>query len=228
MNLDTILQKAINAQPFNYNEIMFLLTLNKEADYTRVFAAAREVRAKHFQDKVFLYGFIYFSTYCKNNCSFCYYRMTNSESPRYRKSIGETVRIAGELAESGVHLIDLTMGEDPLFHNPDGYNELTRLVRAVKEKSDLPVMVSPGLVPARSLYELKQAGADWYALYQETHNQNLYKKLRLQQEYEQRMTAKLLAKRLGFFIEEGILLGVGEDFTDIATSILTMQNLGVH
>ncbi|WP_347488174.1 hypothetical protein [Desulfoscipio sp. XC116] len=30
------------------------------------------VREKHFSNQIFLYGFIYFSTWCRNNnCSFC-------------------------------------------------------------------------------------------------------------------------------------------------------------
>lgn len=228
MQLDTILQKAVAGRSLDRSEILQLLALNNAADHTKVFAAARTVREKHFGRKIFFYGFIYFSTYCRNNCSFCYYRRTNDESPRYRKSIAETVKIAGELAASGVHLIDLTMGEDPFFHAAGNYKQLIELVRTVKKESGLPVMISPGLLPARALYELKEAGADWYALYQETHNHSLYAKLRLQQEYDERMAAKTLTKELGFYIEEGILLGVGENPNDIAHSILTMRELEVH
>jgi methylornithine synthase len=228
MQLDTILQKATAEQPLDRSEILQLLALKDAADQAKVFAAARIIREKHFGNKIFLYGFIYFSTYCKNNCSFCYYRKTNDESPRYRKSIDETVKIAGELAASGVHLIDLTMGEDPFFHAAANYQQLSKLVRAVKKASGLPVMVSPGLLPARGLYELKTAGADWYAVYQETHNPGLYAGLRLQQDYDDRIEAKVKAKKLGLFIEEGILLGVGEEPDDIVDSILTMQQLAVH
>lgn len=228
MQPDTILQKATAGHPPGRSEILQLLALRDAADQAKVFAAARTVREKHFGTNIFLYGFIYFSTYCKNNCSFCYYRKTNDESPRYRKSIDETVKIAGELAASGVHLIDLTMGEDPFFHAAANYQQLSKLVRVVKEASGLPVMASPGLLTARGLYELKEAGADWYALYQETHNPGLYARLRLQQGYDDRMAAKRLARKLGLFIEEGILLGVGEELSDIAHSILTMRQLRVH
>ena len=58
------------------------------ASPSEVFAAAREARAAHFGDGVFLYGFVYFSTYCRNECAFCYYRADNALSPRYRKTAG--------------------------------------------------------------------------------------------------------------------------------------------
>ncbi len=58
-----------------------------------VFAAAREMRERHSGDAVFLYGFVYFSTWCRNECAFCFYRADNDESPRYRKTAGEVVDI---------------------------------------------------------------------------------------------------------------------------------------
>ncbi len=56
-----------------------------------LFAAACELRRRRFGDAVFLYGFVYFSTYCRNDCTFCLYRRGNPESPRYRKSLDEVV-----------------------------------------------------------------------------------------------------------------------------------------
>ena len=112
-----------------------------------MFAAARELRARHFGDAVFLYGFVYFSTYCRNECAFCFYRADNDESPRYRKTADEVVAICRDLAASGVVLLDLTMGEDPAIHDEPGYAALLDLVGAVARATGLPVMVSPGVVP---------------------------------------------------------------------------------
>ena len=113
-----------------------------------VFAAAREPRARHFGDTVFLYGFIYFSTYCRNECAFCFYRADNDESPRYRKSSDEVVAICRDLAGSGVVLLDLTMGEDPAIHDEPGYAGAARAGGGRRATdAGLPVMVSPGVVP---------------------------------------------------------------------------------
>ena len=46
------------------------VTETSPEDLEALFAAARQAREKHFADKVFLYGFVYFSTYCKNDCAF--------------------------------------------------------------------------------------------------------------------------------------------------------------
>ena len=57
-----------------------------------LFEVARQLREAHFGRKVFLYGFVYFSTHCRNRCTFCLYRQGNDAAPRYRKTTAEVVR----------------------------------------------------------------------------------------------------------------------------------------
>jgi methylornithine synthase len=161
-------------------------------DAQQVFAAAREMRARVSGDAVFLYGFVYFSTYCRNECAFCFYRAGNDESPRYRKPVDEVVGICRDLAGSGVVLLDLTMGEDPQVL-ADGCAGLLKLVSAVHDGAGLPVMVSPGVVTEDVLAGLRARGADWYALYQETHTRELYDRLRVGQPFEARVSARRAA-----------------------------------
>ena len=228
INLDTILDKAVHQIPLSREEVKFLLKLSDPVKRERVFLAARELRGRYFQDKVFLYGFVYFSTYCRNDCSFCYYRKSNNLCIRYRKTTSEVVDIASALAETGVYLIDLTMGEDPRYSSLEGYESLIEIVKRVKESTGLPVMISPGVVPGDILNELKKAGADWYACYQETHNRQLYKKLRLNQSYSERWAIKVYAKTIGMLVEEGLLVGVGETVDDIVNSFMEMKSLGAE
>ena len=208
------------------DEICFLLGLEKKSDQAELFQAARQVRNRCFGNQIFLYGFLYFSTYCRNDCNFCQYRKSNRNMVRYRKTRAEILTAARQMADAGVHLIDLTMGEDPALSAP-GHSLLPDLVREVKAATGLPVMVSPGLVSDRIARAVADAGADWYACYQETHNRDLYARLRPHQDFNARMNAKQAARDMGMLIEEGILTGVGENLGDIADSILWMKAFGV-
>jgi methylornithine synthase len=183
------------------------------------------MRRRCFGDKVFMYGFLYFSTFCRNNCHFCHFRRSNTGLSRYRKKPSEILAAARKMTESGVHLIDLTMGEDPEFFDCGeyGFRRLVRLVKAVRKETGLPVMISPGVVPAHVLDQMADAGADWYACYQETHSRALYQRLRRGQDYDARMAAKVSARRSGLLVEEGIMSGVGERASDIAASIEAMR-----
>ena len=169
-----------------------------------------------------MYGFLYLSTHCRNDCAFCQYRRSNSALERYRKPPEEMLEAAGRLAADGVHLLDLTLGEDPYYVEPAGFHRLLELVAALKEASGLPIMVSPGVLSAEQLVRLREAGADWYACYQETHNRDLFTRLRLEQDYDRRKRTRLEAAGCGLLAEDGLLTGIGESAEDLADSILDM------
>jgi methylornithine synthase len=123
-------------------------------------------------------------------------------------------------------LLDLTMGEDPLIHSEPGYAGLLELVEAVSTGIGLPVMVSPGVLPAEALAALKQVGSDWYALYQETHSTELYARLRVGQPFAARVAARSAARRAGLLVEDGLLTGIGDTPADRARSIVAMRDAG--
>ena len=225
--LAEILEKADQEEILDKGEIVFLLGLTQKNQIDAVFEAARELRFRHFADRVFLYGFIYVSTFCRNQCNFCYYRSANALPVRYRREASEIIEAAQSLAESGVHLIDLTLGEDPQYFQGQGFEPFIQLVKAIRQTADLPIMVSPGVVPAEVLSDFARAGVKWYACYQETHNRELFKRLRPGQSFAARLENKELAGTLGLLTEEGLLCGVGESAHDIADSIKAMRFLEV-
>jgi methylornithine synthase len=225
VRLESILERAEEGSLLSEIEIVDLLSIVDREEREALFAAARRVRAKNTGDKVFLYGFVYLSTYCRNDCHFCFYRKSNTASFRYRKSHDQVVHAARILAESGVHLIDLTMGEDPAYFAKNNFEELAELLASVKEATDLPVMISPGLVDEGVLAMLKRSGACWYACYQETHDRSLFEKIRPGQDFDCRLDGKKVARRLGLLTEEGMLSGLGESSTDIARTLTAMGEL---
>jgi methylornithine synthase len=229
LSLEDILGKALRLRPITREEIVFLLSLKERAEILRLFETAQKLRKHFFGDRIFAYGFVYFSTYCRNNCRFCSSRVSNREKTRYRKTGAEIKEAAFQLVESGVHLIDLTMGEDPrYFRNGEEFDSLIELSGLIKKETGLPVMISPGVVSEKTLKGFSEAGIDWYACYQETHNRRLFEDLRPGQNYDVRMASKYLARKRGLLIEEGIMTGVGETLQDIADSITAMRRMGAH
>lgn len=225
--LQATLTRAVDGVPLEDCEVRFLLSLSDEESLRMMFAAARDVRKKRFGTGIFLYGFIYFSTFCTNDCRFCHYRRSNTALARYRKTPDDVVETAEALAESGVHLIDLTMGEWSLRQTKAIHQKhpMTDLVKAVKARTGLPVMASPGVVSDDTLKALAEARTDWYACYQETHNPRLFADLRVDQSFACRMEKKTAARNLGMLVEEGIMIGIGETADDVADSIAAMRSL---
>jgi len=225
--LNAILTKAHREELLEREEIVFLLGLTRKSEVDAVFKTAGQLRSRHFGDRVFLYGFLYISTFCRNQCHFCYYRSANALPARYRRDAAEIAEATRSLADSGVHLIDLTLGEDPQYFQDQEFGQFIQLVEKVRRTTDLPIMVSPGVVPRDVLSDLARCGVSWYACYQETHNRKLFEKLRPGQDYAARLENKKQAARLGLLTEEGLLCGVGESVQDIADSIAAMRLLVV-
>ncbi|MGD8257591.1 MAG: methylornithine synthase PylB [Desulfobacterales bacterium] len=225
--LETILSKPRRNETLSHEDLVILLNLCRSDELEALFRTARDLRKQHFGHKIFLYGFLYISTFCRNNCRFCYYRRSNSQIRRYRKELPEIVAAAAHMSNSGIHLIDLTMGEDPLLFNSDGsgFDRLVELVRVVRHATGVPIMVSPGVIPEDVLPRLVKAGADWYACYQETHQGQLFDQLRPGQDFSLRLETKHKAHGIGMLIEEGLLCGVGETPFDVARSLNVMQQI---
>jgi methylornithine synthase len=228
-SLDSILHKVLHEEPLARQEVLHLLAPKTQEEQEGIYEVARKLRDRYFGNKVFLYGFVYFSTWCRNHCIFCFYRAPNVLCERYRKTDEEILDAVTRLAESGVHLLDMTMGEDPACYNrEDDFKPLLNLIKKAKKETGLPIMVSWGVVPDSVLERLPAAGADWFACYQETHNPELFRTLRLDQDYQRRLDIKTRAKKLGMLIEEGILSGVGESLEDVVDSIEEMKAMEAH
>jgi methylornithine synthase len=224
--LADILEKAASLKPLTREEIGALCRLEAPDQCADLWRTARQLRRRFFGEEIFLYGFLYISTFCRNDCRFCYYRKSNPLPRRYRKTTAQIVNAALRLADAGVHLIDLTMGEDPSFGNRgEGYQGLIEAVESVRRATATPIMVSPGLVPQSLLHRLAAAGATWYACYQETHRRAFFHRLRSGQDYERRLAIKRRAHASGLLIEEGVLCGVGESGDDLLASMTAMADL---
>ena len=69
-----ILGRALDGAHLRVAEIEMLLAIDEPDAAALLFDTARRLREAHFGRTVFLYGFVYFSTYCRNHCTFCFYR----------------------------------------------------------------------------------------------------------------------------------------------------------
>jgi methylornithine synthase len=223
-----IVDRALNLEAPQADELAKLLGLTpSETEAAEiVFDGSRKLRGRYFGQDIFLYGFVYLSTFCHNDCSFCNYRQSNHRLERYRKDLGLVIDTSMELAEGGVNLIDLTLGEDEVYLTGSGFERLLKSVETIAKYSRLPIMLSPGVLDNTRLNEAASAGVSWYALYQETHNRDLFPLLRRRQDYDLRLGAKAKARENGLLIEDGVLVGVGASDSDLANSIKAMGEAG--
>jgi len=223
--LDSLAGNILNGFQLTDGQLRGLLSITKKEDLEKLYYVSRKIRDHYFGNRVFLYSFVYFSTHCRNKCAFCYYRESNHIN-RYRLDASEIRGICRALKGENIHMVDLTMGEDPYFHsNPERFVDI---VKIVKEETDLPIMISPGVMSDRTLSRLYENGADFLALYQETHDRQLYRKLRVGQSFDERLHAREFARSIGYCVEDGMLTGVENDIDSTIKSLRGMQKSEPH
>lgn len=222
--ISDILDSIASGQRPDLDQVEALMAAEGK-DIPLLYEHARAAREREFGNRVYTYGFVYFSTYCKNNCTFCYYRRSNGDIPRYRKSKEEIVSLAGGLKDAGINLADLTMGEDPRMY-ADGYGLLLDVISAVHKDVGISIMASPGALPREMFPRIREAGADFYACYQETYNEELFGRIRLEQDFAVRLDQKISSRKAGLLAEDGMMVGLGESVRDRAYSIMRMGELG--
>ena len=119
------------------------------------------------------------------------------------------------------------MGEDPAIHDEPGHAALLDLVGAVARGTRRCRSWSrPACCRTSLAARARAAGADWYALYQETHTPELYERLRVGQPFAARVAARSAARRAGLLVEDGLLTGIGDTAADRARSIVAMREAG--
>ncbi|MFA7660324.1 MAG: radical SAM protein, partial [Anaerovoracaceae bacterium] len=154
-----IIKKVRAGNTLNKEDVLTLLSAREGEETEALYEAARQTREEGYANSIFLYGFVYFSTWCRNNCNFCFYRRDNSID-RYRKSRSEILDIATQLWKSGVIMLDLTMGEDMAYHKED-FRSIFEMIEEIKELTGLPVMISPGVVDHSYIDKFADLGVEW-------------------------------------------------------------------
>lgn len=118
-DLEDYAEQIISGSEISDENLREMLQISDPSEIEKLHYVARHIRDNFFGNKVFMYSFVYFSTHCKNNCAFCYYNREN-DIERYRLTLEDIKKICQVLKTEEIHMVDLTMGEDPYFHNnPD-------------------------------------------------------------------------------------------------------------
>jgi biotin synthase len=193
-------------------------------DPTELFCEADKVRKQFCGDGVYLRGIIEFSNYCKRNCCYCGLRKDNSKITRYRLAKNEIVAAAKYADSLGYGTVVLQSGEDV------GYSifDLCAVITAVKRETKCVVTMAAGELERDDYMAMKAAGADRYLLKIETSDRELFKRLKPDSSFDQRLQCLHWLKELGYEVGSGVMVGLpGQSLEVLADDILLFKELGL-
>ncbi len=165
------------------------------------------LKRMYFGRTVRLFGPLYVSNHCVNDCSYCGFRRSN-KFERRRLSFDEVMAEAEVIRSWGLDSLLLVTGEDSKEISVDF---LEKAVRELKRSfSYVGVEVYP--MDEASYRRLVLAGAHGLTIFQETYDKESYLKLHPsgpKRNYENRVDAMSRGARAGFYnLGHGALLGL--------------------
>jgi len=221
LNLTELIDKSIITGNLTRAEIIFLLSLESEADVQRLVDAADAVRREYCGEDVHIRGLIEFSNCCARNCNYCGLRAENPNVKRYRIPPDEIVALAVELANQGMRTVVLQSGEDPYYTG----EMIADIVRRIKSQADIAITLSLGERDFADYKLWKEAGADRYLIRHETANPEHYKFMHPDSDVRHRLECANELKRLGFQVGIGCMVGSpGQTIDTMADDIELMRD----
>ncbi|MGB3241270.1 MAG: 2-iminoacetate synthase ThiH [Candidatus Omnitrophota bacterium] len=170
---------------------------------------ARKITLNNFGRAIQLYTPLYLSNYCENSCIYCGFNKDN-ETERKKLSLAELEKEAAFIASSGLRHILILTGES---RDVSGVSYIKECVRILKKYfSSIAIEIYP--LTEDEYRELVKEGVDGLTLYQETYDEEMYKKVHPagpKKDYRFRMDAPERALKAGMrTVNIGALLGLSD------------------
>lgn len=220
-NLLEILQKVNLRKELNNNELLNLLRLKDKNELKLLYETANNLRQKEHDNACCVHGIIEFSNNCRRNCFYCGIRKDNNIK-RYRMSAEEIISLAKHAVDNlGFKALVLQSGEDLSYTD----EELVKVVKTIRKLGVL-IFISIGTRKKELYKKLYDAGARAVLLRFETSNKELFKKVRPETNFEERIELIKYAKKIGYLIATGFIMGIPEETEqDIINNIILTKAL---
>ena len=188
--MEKVMSQMKSYDPFGYTEKDVLVALSHERctieDFKALLSPAAEpylsqmaVRAKveterHFGNTVYIFTPLYIANYCENYCVYCGFNCYN-DIKRMQLNMEQIEKEMKVIADSGMEEILILTGESPVKSSVKYIGE------AVKIASRYFKMTGLEIYPVNSddYRYLKECGADYVTVFQETYDTDKYETLHL-------------------------------------------------
>jgi 2-iminoacetate synthase len=198
-----LLDKAQRLEGLNASEVASLLRVEEPEELEEIFAAARQVKSTIYGPRIVLFAPLYISNLCKNECSYCAFRVKNQDVVRRMLNQDEIAAEGRILVEQGHKRVLLVAGES--LPEEDGLDYVLKAIRTLYatrsghgEFRRVNVNVAP--LSVDDFRRVKAEDIGTYQLFQETYHRATYREVHLggrKRDYDWRLTGLHRAMEAG-------------------------------
>ncbi|MCE5179087.1 MAG: [FeFe] hydrogenase H-cluster radical SAM maturase HydG [Porphyromonadaceae bacterium] len=211
--VSTIIKKSLAKNRLNLEETATLINATDKESVQRIKEGARELKMRIYGNRIVLFAPLYIGNKCSNNCTYCGFRVTNSQQVRKTLNDDELVKEIEALEDSGQKRLILVYGEHAQY-SPDFIADTIKTAYRVKKGNGEIRRVNINAAPLdiEGFRTVKAAGIGTYQVFQETYHREAYKTYHLRgkkADFDYRLTALDRAQEAGIDdVGIGALLGL--------------------
>ncbi|MDU5802133.1 MAG: 2-iminoacetate synthase ThiH [Fusobacterium periodonticum] len=173
--IDEDIKEALNKDYLSVRDFQALLS-PKAMNYLEEMAEkAKECRERYFGNSVYIFTPLYISNYCDNYCVYCGFNSHN-KIKRARLDFEQIEQELKEIAKTGLEEILILTGESERYSSIEYIGEACKLAR--KYFNNVGIEIYP--VNVEDYKYLNSCGVDYVTIFQETYNNEKYKKFHLE------------------------------------------------
>ena len=228
--IDEILNKALSLKGLTLEETAYLLNIEDDESFNKLFKTAKTVKEKIYGKRIVLFSPLYISNYCTNNCLYCGFRYDNKDIKRRKLSVDEVIKEAQTIVNMGHKRILLVAGEDQNAVNLDYIEEIIQKMYELKVMNGEVRRININIAPlsVEDFKRLKSFNIGTFQSFQETYHEETYKKMHvagLKANYEYRVGTMDRALEGGLNdVGVGVLFGL----TDYRFEVLALLSHAQH
>ena len=180
--IDEILLKAETLSGLSLLEAAILINVKDESYLEKIFSSASKVKDKIYGKRVVLFVPLYISSHCANNCLYCGFRSDNHEAQRRTLTVKEIEEETIALLNRGHKRILAVSGEFAQADEKEAVNYYCKAIEAIYRAKFgqhyiRRVNINCAPLSLSGFKELKASGIGTYQLFQETYDDETYRRV---------------------------------------------------
>ena len=213
--VEEIVAKSLNKERLNLEEVATLIKADKPGQIELIKNGARQLKERVYGKRIVLFAPLYVGNLCQNNCEYCGFKATNSETVRKTLDKAELINNVEALEKNGQKRLILVYGEHPKY-TPDYIADNVKTVYGVKTGNGEIRRVNINAAPLsiEGFKTVKDAGIGTYQVFQETYEPEAYRRYHKggrKSAYDNRLVALDRAQEAGLDdVGIGVLFGLAD------------------
>ena len=225
-----VLRKAENKEKITHLDIAKLLHIKDDDLIEKMFQIAGKIKKDVYGNRIVLFAPLYISDFCVNNCVYCGYKREN-KFHRRRLSMEEIKKEVMILEEMGHKRLALEAGEDPVNCDIEYILEAIDTIYDTYNKNGKirRINVNIAATTVENYRRLNEKGIGTYILFQETYDEEVYKKVHpkcLKGNYDYHTTSFDRAMEAGIEdVGAGVLFGLADPKFEVLGLMMHNEHL---